>query len=91
MSEFQCIYIDQFAKVLRIIGIMDCHYRQGVLKLWTCTILMYFGFLNFDFVNQIWKFMCRCFGKFSCHLICTYIFSDNGFSIELKLDFRLKV
>ena len=41
------------------------HYRAGILKLWTSTFLMYFGVLKLDFGNQIWKFMCRYFGKFS--------------------------
>ena len=29
------------------------------------TFLMYFGFLKLDFGNQIWKFICSYFGKFS--------------------------
>ena len=36
------------------------HTSPGVLKLWTCCpFLMYFGFIELDFGNQIWKFMCR--------------------------------
>ena len=37
----------------------------GVLKLHTCIFLIYFGVLKLYFGNQIWKFMCRYFSKFS--------------------------
>ena len=39
--------------------------NPGVPKLWTSTFLMYFGVLNLDSGNQIWKFKYKCFGKFS--------------------------
>ena len=39
-------------------------FRAGVLKLWIFPFLMEFEFLNLEFGNQIWKFMCSYFGKF---------------------------
>ena len=36
-----------------------------VLKLRISTFLMDFGFLNLEFGNQIWKFMCSYYDKFS--------------------------
>ena len=39
--------------------------KSGVLKLRTSTkLLIYFGVLKLDVGNQIWKFLCRYFGKF---------------------------
>ena len=40
-------------------------FRSGVLKLWNPPFLMEFGFLNLEFGNQIWKFMCSYYDKFS--------------------------
>ena len=59
--------------------------RPGVLKLWTSTFLMYFGVLNLDSGNQIWKFKYRYFGKFS-------EFEFNKYHIFWTLDFyRIKI
>ena len=39
--------------------------RPGVLKLWIFPFIMDFGFLNLEFGNQMWKFLCSYIGKFS--------------------------
>ena len=50
----------------KLLHIWKLYYsKPGVLKLCTSTFLMYFKFLNLYFGNQIWKSMCRYFGKFS--------------------------
>ena len=41
----------------------------GVLKLCTCTFLMYFQVLKLYNWKQIWKFMCRYFDKFSAKFL----------------------
>ena len=46
--------------------------------------------LKLDFGNQIWKFMCTYFGKFSGNFPNILLFLDSGFSIESKLDFSKK-
>ena len=62
----------------------DCS-MSGVPKLWTSTFLMYFGVLNLDSGNQIWKFKYRYFGKFS-------EFEYNKYHIFWTLDFyRIKI
>ena len=54
-------------------------------KSWTSTFLMYFGVLNLDSGNQIWKFKYRYFGKFS-------EFEFNKYHIFWTLDFyRIKI
>ena len=61
--------------------------RTGVLKLWISPFLMEFEFLNLEFGNQIWKFMCSYFGKFSGQFSKISNFLELGFSKELKLEF----
>ena len=57
----------------------------GVPKLWTSTFLMYFGVLNLDSGNQIWKFKYRYFGKFSD-------FEFNKYHIFWTLDiYQIKI
>jgi len=59
--------------------------RPRVPKLWTSIFLMYFGVLNLDSGNQIWKFRYRYFGKFS-------EFEFNKYHIFWTLDFyRIKI
>ena len=70
--------------------------RAGVLKLWTSTFLMYFGFSNLDFGNQIWKFLCRYFCKFFGHFPQNFtFFLDSGrlanFFAQLKSEALLIV
>ena len=60
-------------------------FNAGVPNLWTSTFLMYFGVLNLDSGNQIWKFKYKCFGKFSG-------FEFNKYHIFWTLDFyRIKI
>ena len=63
--------------------------KAGVLKIWTSTFLMYFGFLNLDSGNQIWKFIkfiYGYFGKFSRK------FSKKNFFFGLWiLDRRIRI
>ena len=54
--------------------------RSGVLKLWISPFLMKFGFLNLEFGNQIWKFICSYFGKFSGQFSEISNFLEFGFS-----------
>ena len=63
-------------------------FKSGVLKLHTCIFLIYFRYLKSYFGNQIWKFMCRYFSKFSGLFFQNLIFSYFGFSFALKLYFR---
>ena len=57
---------------------------QGFLNYGLVHFFMFFGVLELDFGNQIWKFLCRYFGIFSGNFS---LFLDSAFSIELKLDF----
>ena len=57
---------------------IEGHSKTGVLKLRTCTFLMYFEFLNLYFGNQIRKFMFIYLDKFS-----------GNFDYFWSLDFHL--
>ena len=46
---------------------------------------MYFGFLNLDFGNQIWKFMCRYFAKFSGHFPPKFTFFGLWIFYRIKI------
>ena len=61
--------------------------KPGVLKLWISPFLMDFGFLKLELGNQIWKFMCSYFGKFSGQFSKIANFLEFGFSNELKMEF----
>ena len=55
-------FIDKFFGQIKYFKIVE--FRAGVLKLRISPFLMDFEFLNLEFGNQIWKFMCSYFGKF---------------------------
>ena len=78
--------IDPLLKTMTLLS-HGCMTSAGVLKLWISTFLMEFGFLNLEFGNQIWKFICSYFGKFSGQFLKISNFLEFEFFNELKLEF----